>query len=148
MQIYPKQYSSTKLIKCDMIKTAQNQTCSRSIEWMIQWFYKCSAIIYLNWTFHWYWNKVFWTLWSKFLSKANFFLDLLDRDIYPQCSCALDTRVHIPQNMFHSHDDSLCCLDNYHSYCCNVRHKVQLDILKKWTFKLYIILRISWTFLF
>lgn len=31
--------------------------------------------------------------------------------------------------MFHSHDDSLCCLDNYHSYCCNVRHKVQLDIL-------------------
>lgn len=80
--------------------------------------------------------------------KSKFFLDLLDRDIYPQCSCALDTRVHIPQNMYHSHDDSLCCLDNYHSYCCNVRHKVQLDILKKWTFKLYIILRISWTFLF
>lgn len=48
VQIYPKQYSSTKLIKCDMIKTAQNQTCSRSIEWMIQWFDKCSAIIYLN----------------------------------------------------------------------------------------------------
>lgn len=48
VQIYPKQYSSTKLIKCDMIKTAQNQTCSRSIELMIQWFDKCSAIIYLN----------------------------------------------------------------------------------------------------